>query len=180
MPGRYNSVWQNLPLFAALTVMFWSGQWIYFHFDVVQRAQARYNAYLGAWISNLTWLVVVIFLSLIIERVAQWYSCRYPTRMGDDQYVVYSTPVDEELARSTKDDDGLLMKRDASTVVQYEEHVGRPVLQELLDEPRRVATAPAIFVCGPVAMTDALRRAAKTDDAFGLVRFVMYEELFEM
>jgi predicted ferric reductase len=94
--------------------------------------------------------------------------------------VVYSTPVDEELARSTKDDDGLLMKRDASTVVQYEEHVGRPVLQELLDEPRRVATAPAIFVCGPVAMTDALRRAAKTDDAFGLVRFVMYEELFEM
>jgi hypothetical protein len=76
-----------------------------------------------------------------------------PTRTsGDnkDPYVVSSSPVDQELARSST----------ISVVVHYEEHVGRPVHPELLDEPRRVATATAIFVGGTVAMTDALRRAA--------------------
>jgi NAD(P)H-flavin reductase len=180
MPGRYHSVWQNLPLFAALMVMFGTGQWIYFYFDVIQIAQAHYNPYLGAWISNVIWLVVVIFLSLIIERVAQWSSrCRlYPTRMsGDnDPYLVSCSALCEEL-----DDDMMLMRQgESSAVVHYEEHVGRPVLSELLDEPRRVATAPAIFVCGPDAMTDALRCAAQDSDAFGLVRFVLYEERFEM
>jgi hypothetical protein len=42
-----------------------------------------------------------------------------------------------------------------------------------------VATAPAIFVGGPVAMTDALRSTAQdNNDAFGLVRFVIYEERY--
>jgi predicted ferric reductase len=50
----------------------------------------------------------------------------------------------------------------------------------LLDEARRQATALGLFLCGPVAMTEALKKEARNEDSWCLTRFVVYEELFEM
>jgi hypothetical protein len=174
MPGRYSEVCQNLALFGALSLLIWSGQWIYFHFDVVKAAQQYYNAYLAFWISNLIWLTVVLFGSFLIEGVVLHMRNYWPApaQQEEDPFVV--TSVTQERTAIAEDN------TTRQEPLQYEEHVGRPVPSDLLDEPRRFATAPAIFMCGPVAMTNALSKEAKVEDSFGLARFVLYEELFEM
>jgi hypothetical protein len=179
MPGRFSTMWQNVPLFVVFTVLVWSGQWIYFHFDVVRARRLDYNSYLGSGFSNLIWLTVVVFMSFLIEAVVLHWRRYWPVPHVKDPYVVTEVDavvVDEEAAYTKEE----LVKDTLPEPLQYEEHVGRPVFNELLDEPRRLATAPAIFTCGPVTMTNALRKEAQVGDSVGLTRFAVYEELFEM
>jgi Ferric reductase NAD binding domain len=68
MAGRYSDVCQNLALFCAFSLCIWSGQWIYFHFDVVKAAERNYNPYLAFWSSNLIWLKVVFSASFCLKE----------------------------------------------------------------------------------------------------------------
>jgi predicted ferric reductase len=177
MPGRYSKVCQNLALFLAFAVLIMSGQWIYFHFEAVKNYQWSYNIFLNFWISNLIWLTTVFVGSCLIEGLVL-HMRRYwpspPPQQNKDLYAVNS--VVKELA-CKKDDDTDDTKGPA---LQYEEHIGRPVVGDLLDEPRHLGTSPALFTCGPATMTNALRKEAQMEDSFGLARFVLYEEVFEM
>lgn len=174
MPGRYGQVWRNVPLFLALTFLIWIGQWIYFHFDVIKNEQQLYNIVEGAWISSVTWIFVSIAISIVIEGVVLNFRSHWPAPEPEQYYI--SCARDEE----DRIDKVSVVKPGSTNDMMYHEHTGRPDPSMLLDEARRQATAPGLFLCGPVAMTEALKKEARNEDSWCLTRFVVYEELFEM
>jgi hypothetical protein len=169
MPGRYGQMRQNLGMFLVLNFMIWTGQVIFYHFDIVKNRELNYNPWRGFWISSVVWLAVAFVASVLIEGLFLYVS-KHRTVNQEKDRTYDITSVTEEMAKDAEE----------GPPMQCEEHVGRPVPSNLLDEPRRLATSPAVFTCGPVAMTNVLRKEARKEDSFGLSRFIVYEELFEM
>ncbi|KAG7363891.1 ferric reductase like transmembrane component [Nitzschia inconspicua] len=58
-------------------------------------------------------------------------------------------------------------------------HRGRPAPSFVVADSKN-HTAPAMFLCGPVPLMDAVRKECTSEDKVGLTRICLYEERFEM
>ena len=71
---------------------------------------------------------------------------------------------------------------DSSTTLEFSivVVVGRPTVGTLLADAS-AASAPGIFLCGPVSLCDVVWKEVRKENSFlGLTRYCVYDEPFEM
>jgi hypothetical protein len=171
MAGRYSEVLQNIPLFAGLSFGLWIGLWIIFHwYNKGNYTQYKVNLIIaGVWGPVITILVLIAF-SLVLETSALLLHKCWPAPKGD------SFDIGEYLSKN----DSMEVVETDSSCVRMILLRGRPSAEDLL-AGASLASAPGIFLCGPVALTDFVKKeAGKENSLFGLTRFCLYDEPSEL
>jgi predicted ferric reductase len=168
MPARFSRMIWNVPYF----VVFTSSVWLGFHFLFYPYDYAPSFRDLSEE-TYITILVILFFFGVgcVIELSVLIFRKHWPAPKSSDIAVVSSSKkeLDMDMEKSVK----------FSSTIKY--NVGRPSPDDLLADASR-ASAPGIFVCGPVGMVQSLRAAAAIENSpFGLLtRYAIYEESFEM
>ena len=171
MPARFSRMIWNLPYFAVYTSSLWLGfHFIFFNYDSVSSVRDRSKEV------YITVLVVAFFLGvgIIIEVSVLLFRKYWPAPRYDDFGIVSSSEINPKEEQFVAND-----IEKTSEMIQY--YVGRPSSEHMLADASQ-ASAPGLFVCGPVGMVQLLHSAARIENsAFGcLTRYAIYEESFEM
>jgi predicted ferric reductase len=166
MPAKHSRVWQNLPAFVAVGGSMWLFFYIIFYY------YHGYEVYVHENYDRL-WSLIVCFLTsiglgVVFEVCALFVRKYWPTlgaqvqphQEDPSEYI----PVDEET-------------RDALVIHNLNE---RPFIPEIVQAAGQ-AECPGIFMCGPSGMTKLVKEeVAKENSIFGLTRYAVYEDPFEM
>jgi predicted ferric reductase len=174
MPARFSRMIWNLPYFLAFTGSVWLGfHFMFFPFD-------NANSYLDkSEHTYITMLVVAFFFAVgcIIENCVLLLRKHWPAPRYDDFDLVSTKQISSKEEQFVTGDIETIAV--TSTMIQF--YVERPSADDMLADAK-LATAPGIFVCGPVGMVQLLRAAASGENSsFGLLtRYAIYEESFEM
>ncbi len=167
MPGRYSSILWNVPLFLAITIPTWLMYWYVFSNYEVKDTWSYHDLIQMTWTTVYSGLFFVAF-AFFVEGVVLVFRKYLPEPKLDD-FEVDEFALKEECAVLSSGDN-----------VTIEFLKGRPSA-EVIFEAARLAEAPGIFMCGPAAMTSAVRREASKENSFlGLTRYALYDEPFEM
>jgi predicted ferric reductase len=168
MPARFSRMIWNVPYFVAFTSSVWLGfHFLFYPFDYVPSVRDLIEE------TYITVLVILFFFGVgcVIELSVLIFRKHWPAPKSSDIAVVSSSKkeLDMDMEKSVK----------FSSTIKY--NVGRPSPDDLLADASR-ASAPGIFVCGPVGMVQSLRAATAVENKpFGLLtRYAIYEESFEM
>lgn len=167
MPGRYRNIVWNLPLFLAISLPTWfMCRFVFLRYE--SKEQMSYYDY-----TQMTWATIqsgctfVLFAILVEALVLALRRCLPQPRLDDfgvEEFLV--TREDAEIVSTDN--------------VTLEFLTGRPTPEAIL-EAARLSMAPGIFMCGPVAMTKGIRNeASKENSWFGLTRYALYDEPFEV
>ena len=174
MPARFSRMIWNVPYFAAYTISVWLGfHFLFVSFDYVPSSRDHSEE------TYITALVIASFfgMGVVIEASVLIFRKHWPAPQNDGIVVVTSPQVSskEEQVQSAK----VVAVDDFADITVY--NIGRPTSEDLLADAAR-ASAPGIFVCGPVGLVQTLRDAAAAENSpFGLLtRYAIYEESFEM
>jgi predicted ferric reductase len=85
-----------------------------------------------------------------------------------------------ELAQFEGRDNCIEMVETDNSRIRVEHHGGRPSANDIMADASS-AEPPDIFMCGPVSMTDAIKKETRKEHSLlGFTRFCLYEEPFEM
>lgn len=175
-PTRHDSHWRSLPAFFAFSGLLWFGFYMTFSWyytrtrdDSPDNKAETNTAYVRLWGLCINLLVAVGF-SLLME-FAVVHAGKYWPQPRFDDYEIVSVGGDEKSAATMET---------ASLDSAFFFHAGRPTAHHLF-EGARSASAPGIFVCAPVPLTEAVKEEArKENQAFLLkTRYCIYEEPFE-
>ena len=174
MPARFSRMIWNIPYFIAFTSSVWLGfHFLFYPFDYVPTFRDLSEE------TYITMLVIMFFfgVGVVIEASVLIFRKHWPAPQNGDISVVSSSQF------STKEEGSETIVAEqtgkcANTIIY---NVGRPNAEDFLADASR-ASAPGIFVCGPVGMVQTLRAAAAVENSpFGLLtRYAIYEESFEM
>jgi hypothetical protein len=117
--------------------------------------------------------IYMVFIHIgfaVLIELAVWSIGKYWPEPKLDSFSV-------EQVTATKDCE---LEMEKNNKVTLEFLTGRPGMEDIFG-PMSTAEAPGIFMCGPASMTQDIRRAAaKENSRFGLTRFSLYDEPFEM
>ena len=174
MPARFSRMIWNVPYFVAYT----SSVWLGFHFLFYPYDYAPTFRDLSEE-TYITMLVISFFfgMGIVIELIVLICRKHWPAPKGSDIAIISSSDI---MAKEEQ-----FEGKDVEKSVHYTNaiiyNVGRPSSEDFLADASR-ASAPGIFVCGPVGMVQTLRAAAAVENSpFGLLtRYAIYEESFEM
>ena len=169
MPARHTRIWQNLPALLAIG----GSQWIFF--NILFYYYNGYNVQKHDFYDRLWPLILCLFsaigISTAFEGCAVVMSKTFRSGGGNDGSRETSFPVDFSSA------DEELQTTSESLIIH---RTGRPTTIDIFGETRS-AECPGIFMCGPPAMTKLVRREAKKENSrFGLTRYAIYEDPFQM
>ena len=183
MPAQFTRMVWNIPFF----VVFTSSVWLGFHFMFFRYDYAPTFRDLSEE-TYITMLVIAFYFGVgMVVEVCAWLFRKYwpagtSTSSGNSS-------VDSSLQISSKEepsdceavDDVAEADPSHSGFDTIVYHVGRPSAEDLLADASR-ATAPGIFVCGPMGMVQTLRTAVGLENSALtlLTRYAVYEESFEM
>jgi predicted ferric reductase len=169
MPGRFDYIQWNIPLFVAISVPSWITFWYIFQGYEWDETPSYHELAVLTWMS--IYMVMIHIGFAILIKVAVWSLGKYLPEPKLDSFAV------EEQVTVTKDCDPELEQNKNVTLEFY---TGRPSMEEIFD-PMKTAEAPGIFMCGPAPMIKDIRsEASKENSRFGLTRFCLYDEPFEM
>ncbi len=178
MPAQFSRMMWNIPYF----VVFTSSVWLGFHFLFYPYDYANTFRDLSEE-TYITMLVIAFFfgVGIVVEVCAWLFRKHWPAGKSGDISVDSSPPISSK--EGPCDCDAI----DAEETDQFSDidtivyHIGRPSSEDLLADASR-ATAPGIFVCGPIGMVQTLRAATGLENsALGLLtRYAVYEESFEL
>lgn len=169
MPARHTRVWQNFPALFAIG----GSQWIFF--NIIFYYYNGYHVRNHEFYDRLWPLILCVFSAIgiitAIEGCAMVMSKL--SRSGEDNdsnlennFSIEISSADEEIQTTAE---SLIIHR-----------TGRPTTIDIFGETRN-AECPGIFMCGPPAMTQMVRREArKENSSFGLTRYAIYEDPFQM
>ena len=164
MPARYTKIWHNIPTLVAVGGSMWLFFYIIWYY---------YDVYDFVVHENLarTWGLAVCFLSAIglgiffegSALVAARKLAANASPQKSFETAEYAPTETLEVGSPT-----------------FEYRAGRPNVQELFRGASE-SEYPAIFMCGPVAMTAMVKgEARKRNSIFGFTGMSLYEEPFEM
>ena len=173
MPGRYSTIKWNVPLCLAISVPSWLMFWYVFRTYGETGRRSYYDLAHLTWVTIYCCLAFVAF-GMVVEGSVLVFRKYWPEpRLDDYELAVFAS-------QSNQEGDLPLVKATDKGNVTLEFIAGRPAAGALLEGARQ-SEAPGIFICGPVALTHGVRgEAAKENSRFGLTRYALYEEPFEM
>jgi predicted ferric reductase len=177
MPARHSKMIWNIPYFMVYTASVWLG----FHFEFFPENWSR-TTYQG--MSRATWITMLVILfyvatAILIESTVLLLRDIWPAPRPENFYIVSSQVI---MDSSKQSDNSNVVSQNGSIRAAGTISVtfGRPNPENILDEAK-LASAPGIFVCGPAQLVKTVRTEAwKENSLFGLTRYCIYEEAFEM
>lgn len=165
MPAKHSRVLENLPCFLALGGSMWIFFYIIFYFYRSYEVRAHEGA-------DRLWPVFVCILVSIGLSVF-FEGCPLMAKLLKKDGSVNPEPCKCRPEYLPVDDEN-----GSAVVIDYRQ--GRANMCEIFEFADK-AECPAIFMCGPPAMTKLVREKARQENSvFGLTRFVIYEDPFEM
>jgi Ferric reductase NAD binding domain len=177
LPRRYSRAVANFPYFAALSCSIWVGYWYIFKHD--PHEPMSYYDY-----SQLTWYTVYAILMYVaygvgVEAIVLGLRKYWPQ---EPESEAASAPVAPSKSAGGDDGKGNDAGGDLPEVpaVNIEYFTERPTMDQIFEDAR-LAEAPGVFMYGPTSLTGAVKaEAAKENSVFGLTRFCLYDEPYEM
>jgi predicted ferric reductase len=174
MPARFTRMIWNVPYF----VVFTSSVWLGFHFLFYPYDYAPTFRDLSEE-TYIAMLVIAFFLGagIVVEIIAFLFRKHLPAPKQDDIVLAAFSEMSSKQDQQNSIDNESTAKYSDSIMCK----VGRPNADDLLADATQ-ATAPGIFVCGPISLVQTLRAAAGIENSpFRLLtRYAIYEESFEM
>jgi predicted ferric reductase len=173
-PGRYSLMIWNMPLFLVYSTTIWLGyHFLFFPYGFSETSLKM--------MSQETWVTVLVILfffgvGLVIELTVLKFRHLWPAPQPDnfDLAVATATEKNEKLAENDEQEE----THDVSSMFQLLE--GRPSAEEILKDAQ-LASAPGVFMCGPGPLIQKVKvEARKENSVFGLTRYALYEDVFEM
>ena len=173
MPARFRHIRWNIPYFAVFSGSVWLGFHIEFYpYDYSSTDLKGFSE--QVWITFFVFLLFV-GVGIVVESMVLHFRKYWPAPRPDDFDIVSSSKMD---AKKQDKMTASLASTDISGL--FELHHGRPGPEDVFVDARR-ANAPGIFLCGPAPMVQMVRQEARQENSyFGLTRYVLYEESFEM
>lgn len=167
MPGRYSNIKWNVPLCIAISVPSWLMFWYVFTSYERPEQMSYYDLVQLTWVTIYSGLAFAAF-AVLVEGSVLLFRKYWPEPRLDNY------EVDEFASKK----EGAFVQ--ATDTVTLEFKTGRPPVGALFEGARQ-SVAPGIFMCGPVGMTHGVRREAEKENSrFGLTRYALYDEPFEM
>ncbi|KAL7558547.1 hypothetical protein ACA910_015749 [Epithemia clementina (nom. ined.)] len=166
MPGKDKKMWQNIPAFLAIGGSIWLYFFIIWYYYEVHEFTAH---------ENLTriWSLVVCLLSAIGLGIFFEGSALVAAR----RKLLTNPSLKKTFETSEYNPEEELVEEGTPTL---NFRIGRPNFEEVFQESNE-NEYPAIFMCGPMAMTDMVKNEAqKHNSLFGFTGICIYEEPFEM
>ena len=187
MPARFSNIVSNIPLFMVITCSTWIGFHIMFaSYDY--SPDSPYNEKSEqVWVTMLL-IIFYVVVGMITEvvsyllfrsngidcRSCENMNCQEATTTTGGATVSYKCQID------TLDVDQCTDSIDVYYCTVFEEYYTRPNEDEYLLDAQK-SSAPAIFLCAPVPMAEAVQNAVqKENSSLLLTRYVVYEESFVM
>ena len=173
MPGRYSNIKWNVPLCLAISVPSWLMFWYVYRSYVSSEQMSYYDFAQVTWVTIYSALAFVAFAVLVEGSVLVFRKYWPEPRLDDFEVDVFASQSKREGAVP-------VVKATDTSTVTLEFLTGRPPPGTLMEGARQ-SQAPGIFMCGPVALIQGVRsEAAKENSRFGLTRYALYDEPFEM
>jgi predicted ferric reductase len=177
LPRRFSRAVANFPYFAALSSSIWVGYWYIFKHDPTD--PMSYYQY-----SQITWYTVYAILMYVaygvgVEAIVLGLRKYWPQEAESE---AASAPVVPSKSAGDDDGKGNDAEGDLQEVpaVNIEYFTERPTMDQIFEDAR-LADAPGVFMYGPTSLTGAVKaEAAKENSVFGLTRFCLYDEPYEM
>jgi predicted ferric reductase len=169
MPARFSQMAWNLPLFAVFTATVWLGFHISFNPYMYSIASLKE-------MSEETWVTIytiLFFIATAIVTEAVVLLCRknWPAPQPDSFVVTKNE-------HEGQDEEDLKHTEEFDKVFFLEER--RPGTDDIFADAK-LSSAPGVFMCGPQSLTSMIRSEARTENSlYGLTRYALYEEVFEM
>lgn len=205
MPGRFNTILWNLPHFIMIGGSIWLGLWIIHYYYQVHEFK-HHSVAVRVW-SSIVWALTSVGLALVFEIGFLLFKKNFPG-IKEMKYPIEevnsdTTPITKKMGKFVKGseveydcDTGEPLNQDTSGTAGVVETMategdiigsvnlvhrnGRPAAGQIfagLDG----FNCPGVFMCGPEAMTHMVKKEArKANSYFGLTRYALYEEPFEM
>ncbi|CAB9506527.1 Ferric reduction oxidase [Seminavis robusta] len=167
MPARHATVWRNVYAFLVVGGSLWLFFYIIFYY---------YNGYeitVHEFYDRLWPLILCLMASIVLALVFEGVSLA-------SCFLGNVNANEDSRAESSDSHAYLPVDEEHSDDVLIEHRGGRPDIRDIFADPQR-AECPGIFMCGPPAMTEKVRAEAnKENSIFGLTRYALYEDPFEM
>ena len=147
------------------------GLWFLFSQDPTE--PTSYHEYsIVTWITICAVLMYFVY-GIVVEGSVLLVRKYWPQPKADDFEIVAATA---KLNHDTFEYDVDL----PSKVVTLVYRDGRPTCDQIFEVPRQ-SVEPGIFMCGPASLTSMVKKeASKENSYFGLTRFCLYDEPYEM
>jgi len=167
MPSRHDRVWRNIPAFVAVGGSLWLLFYIIFNY---------YNDYeikVHEFYDRLGPLILCVLAATLLSLGFEFCALVSPIFWQDN-----NPPASRRKATAAYLSIDAETTHNADAVIEHRD--GRPTVAEIFAEPQR-AVCPGIFMCGPPSMTKQVRDKANGENSvFGLTRYALYEDPFEM
>ncbi len=181
MPAKSSKMIDNVPIFLVFSLMLWLGFIIMFKWY-------QFREYTTNPIAERMWgfligTVAIFGIAVIYEGGMMCFERALPRRRAD----IFEVEIDSNADDVTNASDVIrgtnqfsFVDETISAGVRLETKKGRPDPSEYFETARKAA-CPGLFFCGPIAMTDALKMEARKENSkYGLTRFCLYEDPFDM
>jgi predicted ferric reductase len=166
MPAIHSGIVANLPHAVMMGLSLLFGMVLVNHFVDTFQFKTVYH-YSGP-VSTFFYILVSLGLAVIFEAV-YFYAGKYFPEAKPYKYTTSQWKPESNVNEVTK----------LSTMSTIEYRSGRPSAPDVFDLLED-ATCPGIFMCGPVGLTDMVKKYARIENSVGLTRYALYEEPFEM
>ena len=178
MPGRYGSIYHNIPSFVVTTVLSWMFFYICFRFyrrgsgfPGFHETRAEYNQIMVVCWGFVLLLAVQLPAGMLVEAIY---------RLADKYFgLPKSTESFDDIEDGTED---LPLVADGSDHVTVEYRSGRPGVDAIFESCREDhVQEPGIFLCAPVALMESVKQEARKENISYLLhtRYAVYEEPYE-
>jgi predicted ferric reductase len=183
MPRRFsNPIW-NIPLFISFSFAVWFGFWFLFTRDNIE-TQSYYD------LSSMTWVTIygILFyvgFGIVVEATVLALRKYWPKQSVDSFKVLYSPAVPSKTGKDQDNQDMNDIEIDTDNFqpkknVTLVHRSGRPTEVQIFEDARN-AVEPGIFMCGPTPLIQMVKKeASKENSIFGLTRYCLYDEPYEM
>jgi predicted ferric reductase len=177
MPARSLRMIDNLPIFIVFSFMLWLSfiimfRWYQFReYTTNATGERLWGFFIG--------MIAIVTTSILFELWMVCFERTFPPVHADSFCVENSHGGDKKHFNEIKD---CGTNRDEyEPGVRLERSTGRPHPSEYF-QSARMAECPGLFFCGPVPLTEALKREAGKENSkfFGVTRYCLYEEPFDM
>jgi predicted ferric reductase len=176
MPARFSRILMNVPYFIAFSTSVWLGFHIMFStFDYVP----SYRDLNEQVYASIVLIAYFFGAGIVVEAVVLLFRKYWSSTNSNDLVVVDASS--KRIALEEHEVGVDMEKRSSHVSDKYQFFTGRPSADDMLTDAS-LASAPGLFVCGPIGMTQMLRAAAGVENSACklLTRYAIYEESFEM
>jgi hypothetical protein len=180
MPGRFNKLYQKLPLFLAFAIPMFAG-WSILNETYALNREENYHQMVITTFFTIIVVIMYVLFAFFVEGLmlhVPKYVHKYFPPAKLDSYDVYGPVPSETNVRNLEA--WMAASKIEDEFASFNVVMGRPTGPMVL-ESARTAEAPGIFMCGPRQMIAMVKKETNKENSWlGKTRYCLYNEEFDM